>query len=156
MAVSRSPKPFMGVRIPLPLLWFTDRCHMLTAVFFYVWKPLFYAGFTPFFVLPIIHIWLTYRVGKVGNKGNFLKKCSTLCNNWCKNRCRGIKWFKTIRRSIFLLDLGGRTFLPFLKRVLTGRDCRQLPRFRSASSLLCERDALLVTICYNRGWSFQA
>ena len=51
MAVSRSPKPFMGVRIPLPLLHFTDRCQVLTAVFHFALSPLFYADSVPFFVL---------------------------------------------------------------------------------------------------------
>ena len=48
MAVSRSPKPFMGVRIPLPLFGFISTCHALTGAFLFARKPLFYAGFVPF------------------------------------------------------------------------------------------------------------
>ena len=51
MAVSRSPKPFMGVRIPLPLLCFKDRCHELTAVLLFALRASIYAGLVPFLAL---------------------------------------------------------------------------------------------------------
>ena len=42
------------VKIPLPLLHFTDRCQVLTAVFHFALSPLYYADSVPFFELSCV------------------------------------------------------------------------------------------------------
>ena len=84
MAVSRSPKPFMGVRIPLPLLWFKDRCHTLTAVFLFALRASVYAGLVPFLVLSdVVRCFIQSVLLDIKKWCNW---CSNWCSTWCSNR----------------------------------------------------------------------